>query len=146
MKLSTKSRYGLRILIQIALDNMNGKQLSQGKNIAKKQGVTEAYLEQIMIPMKRGGIVGAVRGCNGGYELRKKTEDINVLDIIELFEGRIKLSDCHIGNQNCERFDTCPTVNVWKELEDTFREKAATITLESILDYYKKDMSIEYII
>ena len=146
MKLSTKSRYGLRILIQIALDNINGKQLSQGKNIAKKQGVTDAYLEQIMIPMKRGGIVGAVRGCNGGYELRKKAEDITVLEIIELFEGRIKLSDCSIGNQNCSRFEACPTVNVWKELEDTFREKAATITLESILEYYKKDMSIEYII
>ena len=147
MKLSTKSRYGLRILIQIALDNMHGKLLSQGKNIAKKQGVTDAYLEQIMIPMKRGGIVGAVRGCNGGYELRKKTDQITVLEIIELFEGRIRLSDCNLaGNQHCSRFEECPTVDVWKELEDTFRDKAGQITLESILEYYKNDSSIDYII
>ena len=146
MKLSTKSRYGLRILIQIALDNMNGKQLSQGKNIAKKQGVTDAYLEQIMIPLKRGGIVGTVRGCNGGYDLRKTPDQITVLEIIELFEGRIKLADCSSGKQRCERLDECPTINVWKELEDAFREKAATITLDSILEHYRKDMSIDYII
>ena len=146
MKLSTKSRYGLRILIQIALDNMNGKQLSQGKNIAKKQGVTDAYLEQIMIPMKRGGIVGAVRGCNGGYELRKTPDTITVLEIIELFEGRIRLSDCNASNQKCSRFENCPTVDVWKNLEDSFREKAGEITLESILEYYKNDSSIDYII
>ena len=146
MKLSTKSRYGLRILIQIALDNMNGRQLSQGKNIAKKQGVTDAYLEQIMIPLKRGGIVGTVRGCNGGYDLRKTPDQITVLEIIELFEGRIKLADCSSRKQQCERLEGCPTVNVWKELEDAFRDKAATITLDSILEHYRKNMSIDYII
>jgi Rrf2 family protein len=146
MKLSTKSRYGLRILLQIALDNLNGKPLSQGRKIAEKQGITDAYLEQIMIPLKRGGIVGTIRGCNGGYDLRKKAEDITVLEIIELFEGRIKLADCNSGKQQCQRTDNCPTINVWTELEDAFREKAATITLESILEHYKKDMSIDYII
>ena len=76
MRLSTKSRYGLRILIQIAIDNLNGKKLAQGRVIAKKQDITDAYLEQIMIPLKRGGVVGTVRGCNGGYELRKECQDI----------------------------------------------------------------------
>jgi Rrf2 family protein len=146
MKLSTKSRYGLRIILQIALDNLSGRKLSQGRKIAEKQGITDAYLEQIMIPLKRGGIVGTIRGCNGGYDLRKTAKNITVLEIIELFEGRIKLADCCSGKQKCQRVEKCPTINVWTELEDAFREKAATITLESILEHYKKDMSSDYII
>ncbi len=146
MKLSTKSRYGLRILIQIALDNLNGKRLSQGKNISEKQRVTEAYLEQIMIPLKRGGIVGTVRGCNGGYELRKPPAEITVLEVIELFEGTINLADCSSGKKPCERADNCPTISIWKDLEKTFREKADSITLEYILENYKKNISPDYII
>ena len=86
MKLSTKTRYGLRILLQIAADTENNKKGSvKGKSIAQMQNVSEAYLEQIMIPFKTAGFVKTVRGCNGGYALNRPAESITVLDIIELF-------------------------------------------------------------
>jgi Rrf2 family cysteine metabolism transcriptional repressor len=146
MKLSTKSRYGLRILIQIALDNLNGKRLSQGKKISKKQGITEAYLEQIMIPLKRGGVVGTVRGCNGGYQLKKATSEITVLEVIELFEGQITLSDCNSGKKPCVRSANCPTIHIWKDLEEAFRDKARSFTLEYIIEQYKNEAKPDYII
>jgi Rrf2 family transcriptional regulator, cysteine metabolism repressor len=146
MKLSTKSRYGLRILVQIALDRLNGKKLSQGRTISAKQEITDAYLEQIMIPLKRGGIIGTVRGCNGGYELRKEPEDVTVLEVIELFEGDINLGDCVKGNKKCSRSEKCPTRNVWRHLADVFKKEAVLITLASIIDEYQKNASNDYII
>lgn len=146
MKLSTKSRYGLRILVQIAIDNLNGKNLSQGRTIAKKQDITDAYLEQIMIPLKRGGIVGTVRGCNGGYELRKELEDITVLGVIELFEGTINLADCSKGNTKCKRTEKCSTSHVWEHLSKMIREESEKITLASIVEDYQKNASADYVI
>lgn len=146
MKLSTKSRYGLRILVQIAIDNLNGKKLSQGRIIAQKQDITDAYLEQIMIPLKRGGIVGTVRGCNGGYELRKPLEDITVLEVIELFEGLINLSDCSKGNTKCKRIEKCSTTYVWEHLSKLIREESGKITLAAIVEDYQKNASSDYII
>lgn len=146
MKLSTKSRYGLRILVQIAIDNMNGQKLSQGRIIAEKQDITDAYLEQIMIPLKRGEVVGTVRGCNGGYELRKPLADITVLEIIELFEGVVNLADCTKGNTKCKRIEKCSTSHVWEHLSKIIREESAKITLESIVEDYQKNASSDYVI
>jgi len=147
MKLSTKSRYGLRIIIQIALDNFHYNELSQGKKIAERQGLTEAYLEQIVIPLKKHGIIGTVRGCNGGYKLIKKTEDISVLDVIEIFEGKFKLGGCESENiKQCSRIATCPAAPIWEELETSFKSKASSISLQAILDNHKKQSTPEYII
>ena len=147
MKLSTKSRYGLRILIQIALENIHYKRLAQGKKIAERQGLTEAYLEQIVIPLKKHGILGTVRGCNGGYELIKPPEDISVLDVIEIFEGRVKLADCHSKiEKKCKRINICPAAYIWEELENGFRSKASQISLQEILKHYIKQMIPDYII
>jgi Rrf2 family protein len=148
MKLSTKSRYGLRILIQIALDNIHYKRLAQGKKIAERQGLTEAYLEQMVIPFKKNGILGTVRGCNGGYELIKSPEDITVLDIIEIFEGKIRFADCSSpdNNKKCKRTEICPAAHIWKKLENSFRSKAAEISLQEILEHYRKQMIPDYVI
>ena len=72
MKLSTRSRYGLRILMQIAIENSYGR-LAQGKVISEKQEISEPYLEQIMITLRSSGLVRTVRGCNGGYQLDRKS-------------------------------------------------------------------------
>ena len=146
MRLSTKSRYGLRILVQIALDNLNGKKLAQGRVIATRQDITDAYLVQIMIRLKRGGIIGTVRGCNGGYELRKQPEEITVLEVIELFEGTISLADCSKGNTKCKQTEKCSTTHVWLHLSDLFRNEAGKITLASIVEDYQKNTSHDYVI
>ncbi len=144
MKLSTKSRYGLRILLQIALDNKVGK-ASQGKSISKKQEISEAYLEQIMIPLKNAGLVRTTRGCNGGYFLNKDPEEITVLDIIELFEGEFTLVDCVSDPKSCSRSKNCFTMNVWKKLANAFKATAGKITLAAILED-SKGISADYII
>lgn len=146
MKLSTKSRYGLRILVQIAIDKLNGKKLSRGRVIAEKQDITDAYLEQIMIPLKQGGIVGTVRGCNGGYDLMKPEEEITVLEVMELFEGKVNLADCSKGNTKCNRFDKCSTTHVWNHLSKLIREEAGKITLRDIVENYQKKASNDYVI
>ena len=146
MKLSTRSRYALRILVQIALDNLNGNSLSQGRKIAEKQGISEPYLEQIMIPLKKGELVGTSRGCNGGYELKKPSNQITVLTVIELMEGPVKLSDCSRKQKHCQRVKNCPTASIWGDLEKAFREKASSITIQDIIDRYRQSAAPDYII
>jgi Rrf2 family protein len=146
MKLSTKSRYALRILLQIAFENLHGNKLAQGRIIASKQDITEPYLEQIMIPLKKGGLVETVRGCNGGYKLKKLPEDINILEIIELFDGPVSLSACKISTNQCKRIDRCIASNVWDRLSKVFKDAAQEITLSSILEDYMGKVTTDYII
>lgn len=121
MQLSTKPRYALRILLELAAETSGGKSL-KCRELAERQDITEAYLEQIMLPLKRHGLVKSGRGCRGGYSLGRPPGEINVLEIIEIFEGELFFAD-H-GNA---------TADVWSELRDVFRGRAREHTLESIL-------------
>lgn len=133
MKLSTRARYGLRILMQVAVDNRAGK-LSQGHRIAEKQNISEGYLEQLMIPLKDAGWIGTVRGCTGGYKVKCKLSEKTILDLIELFEGKFALAPCNAGRKGCERKELCAVKDVWESLTEKFRKEASAITLQEILD------------
>jgi len=135
MKISTKSRYGLRILTDIAVNMANNNGASKGRDIAQRQNLTEAYLEQIMIPLKSNNLIRTQRGCRGGYILNMAPSDITVLDVIESFEGKITFVDCLYAKE-CNQFDRCPTQDVWRELSETFRNKASSVTLQDIVDEY----------
>lgn len=145
MKLSTKSRYGLRVLLQIALDAEN-QHVVTGRELAEKQAISEPYLEQIMIPLKNSGTVSTVRGCHGGYRLKKSANEITVLDIIELFEGELSLVKCVDGNNSCDRFKSCTTATVWDELSRALREKARSITLAGLVIRAKQHQQPEFVI
>jgi len=145
MKLSTKSRYGLRVLLQIALD-AESQHVVTGRELAEKQEISEPYLEQIMIPLKSAGLVTTVRGCRGGYSLKKAPPDINVLELIELFEGELNLVHCADGKHPCARLKTCATSRIWEELSAAFREKAKSITLARIMMMAKESQQPEFII
>ncbi len=146
MKISTKLRYGLRILLQIALDT-EYKNSVTAHELAKKQDISEPYLEQIMITMKNSGFVNAIRGCRGGYVLNQSPKEITVLDVLELFEGKVKLVDCIDKNKPCSRLDFCCTHEIWEDLSNVIKEKASEITLESIIIKIKqKQQKMEYII
>ncbi len=148
MKLTTKSRYSLRILIQLAEYTYNKPTALRGKDISAAQDISEAYLEQIMIPLKTAGLVKTIRGCNGGYRLSKAPQEVTVLDILELFEGEIKFADCfeNDNSQQCKRLLRCPTSKVWQHLSDTLRNEAKGITLASIIEDMDKTPLLEYII
>ena len=141
MRLSTKSRYGMRILAQIAIDCQNAPSV-KGKVIAKRQEISEPYLEQIMIPLKNSGFVRTIRGCNGGYVLNAKPEDITTLAVIEMFEGEIDFVHC----SDCKRKEFCETCNVWRRLSVVFKEEAAKITLADIIKDIQSKNRPEYMI
>ncbi len=133
MKLSTRSRYGIRILAQIADCNAAGK-LARGSEIAHKQEISEGYIEQLMIPLKKNGLVSTVRGCNGGYKLKRSPEDLTVLEIIEIFDGHLRLVLCEDKKLQCPRKNICPSSYVWEKLSSTLRAEAEKITLKDILN------------
>ena len=99
------------------------------RELASRQGITEAYLEQIMLPLKRHGLVRSGRGCRGGYSLGRAPGEINVLEIIEIFEGELFFVDP--GNET--QASGKVIADVWTELRDEFRDRAGRHTLESIL-------------
>ncbi len=145
MKLSTKSRYGLRVLLQIAIDSETQRVVT-GRELAGKQEISEPYLEQIMIPLKNSGTVSTIRGCRGGYRLKRQPHEITVLDIIELFEGELCLVKCSEGDSTCKRCDTCVTSQIWEELSISLRNKAASINLASLVTLAKQNKQPEFII
>lgn len=124
MKLSTKPRYGLRILAQIAADGGDDAPVS-GKEVAQKQDISIAYIEQILIPMRNAGLVRTVRGRNGGYILDRPAEKISLLEIIELFEGRLELVS--------ER-DHSSASTIWNRLTCSLRKEAGAITVADLAD------------
>ena len=144
MKLSTKSRYGLRILLQIAIDSTDGSPV-KGNVIARKQDLSEPYLEQIMIPLKNAGIVRTVRGCNGGYLLNVAPEKISLLDVIELFEGTLQLVNCEDCCRTCQPGRSCISSQVWNRLANVLREEARQTTLAQIAQLEKNAIP-EYVI
>ncbi|MCK5843858.1 MAG: Rrf2 family transcriptional regulator [Victivallales bacterium] len=137
MKLSTKPRYGLRILAEIALAGREGGKTASGKSIAENQNISEGYLEQLMIPLKRAGVVGTVRGCAGGYKLLRNEKKITVIEIIEIFEGEVTLTQCSKQCEESEWILKCPTKKVWSRLASSFKREAAKITLKEIVEDYE---------
>lgn len=128
----------------MVLDRMGGTRLSKGHDIARKQNITDAYFEQIMIPLKRSGIVETVRGCNGGYELGRDPEEITVLDVIELFDGDFNFSTCLRRGKECSSKMNCPTAPVWDRLGDVMRKEARNISLGSIVGDFQEKLSGDY--
>ncbi len=122
MKLSTKPRYGLRILAQIAADGGDQTPVC-GKAVASKQGISIAYIEQILIPMRNAGLVRTVRGRNGGYLLNRPAASITLLEIIELFEGRLELVS--------ER-DKSSASHIWERLTESLRSETERITVADL--------------
>lgn len=143
MKISTKTRYGMRILLHIARASKENF-FAQGRQIAEEQGISEAYLEQIMIPLKNSGLVKTQRGCKGGYILNRKLEEVSVLDVLEIFEGAIAF-DTPLDDETQDNDEL--TAEVWKQLSEGFRLAASQMSLSDILDEkYKKSRIINYVI
>lgn len=126
MKLSTKPRYGLRILAQIATDGGDKTPVS-GRVVARKQGISIGYIEQILIPMRNAGLVRTVRGPKGGYLLGRPAADISLLEIIELFEGRLELVEDDDSNSAAE---------LWNRLSQVLRTEAKTITVADLSEIF----------
>ncbi len=132
MKLSTKGRYGLRACVDLALhDNEEAVTLC---SIAKRQDLSESYLEQLLGKLKRAHLVSSVRGTNGGYHLAKPAKDISVGDILRALEGNMDIVECASDETECSKSGSCVTKYVWKRINDSIHDVVENISLEELLE------------
>lgn len=137
MLLSTRSRYGLKMMFELALAYGNGP--ISLKDIAKKQKLSETYLEQLVAPLRKDGLVHSIRGAQGGYELSKLPVEISVGDVIRILEGSLAASDCiEDGNHECGRADCCATRRVWERITNSIYEVIDNTTLQDMVNDYNE--------
>jgi Rrf2 family protein len=138
MKLSTKGRYGLKAMLDIAL-NMNDGVVAI-KNISKRQGISEPYLEQLFSALKKAGLVKSTRGSMGGYVLASSPEQITVGQVLRALEGSLAPVDCVLETDahQCDRVDCCVVKGVWAKIRDSINEVVDSITLSDLVEDYKK--------
>lgn len=138
MKISTKGRYALRLMLDLATHN-TGAPVSL-KDIAARQDISDKYLEQIIAILNRAGFVKSIRGAQGGYMLRNKPEEYTVGMILRLTEGDLKPVDCVGDNEmGCEKTDSCVTYKVWQRLYDAINDVVDGITLADLVEWQGSD-------
>jgi Rrf2 family transcriptional regulator, iron-sulfur cluster assembly transcription factor len=135
MKLSAKSRYGTRLMLDIAQHYQDGP--IHLANVAKRQGISVKYLEQIIIPLKKANYIQSVRGPKGGHVLARPPEDITVGEIVALLEEGASLAACSDNPTVCERSSDCLTRYIWQEAAQAMFDKLQSITLADLLNRNK---------
>lgn len=133
MKMSTKGRYGLKAAVDIAVNTADGCCVSL-KSVSARQNISESYLEQLITPLKKAGIVKSTRGAQGGYLLAKNASEITVGEVLRALEGPLDIVECTsdknaCGSGNC---DHCVTKNVWEKMSESVNEAADSITLDML--------------
>lgn len=145
MKISTKGRYGLRTLMDIAIHQAQGP--VNLNDIAERQGISAKYLWQIVNLLKTAGFVRGTRGPKGGYVLIRDPAQITLLDVIQILEGPVSLVECVDDPQYCDRVDKCVAHSVWEEVSHAVRDGLKKITLAEILRRHAgPDASSHYVI
>lgn len=134
MKLSTKGRYGLRAMIDLAIHSKEN-QVSI-KSISERQEISENYLERIIALLKKAGYVKSTRGAQGGYMLTKKPDQISVGNILRALEGDLNPVDCSLTNDDkvCSESGLCVTKFVWKRISDSINDVVDNISLQDLVN------------
>lgn len=143
MKISTKGRYALRLMLDLAIHD-TGSPVSL-KDIAARQGISEKYLEQIISVLNKAGFVRSIRGAQGGYRLVHKPEEYTVGMILRLTEGSLAPVDCVAEDGSCDRMDDCVTIRIWKQIHDAVNNVVDNITLADIL-VWQTEKGTDYVI
>lgn len=134
MKISTKGRYALRLMLDLALNADD--ELVRVKDIAERQHISEKYLEQIISPLKKAGLVRSLRGAQGGYRLAGKPGDYTVGMILRITEGGMAPVACLDDPENlCERAQDCVTLRVWEMLDDAIKGVIDHVTLQNLVEW-----------
>ena len=131
MRLSTRSRYGVRLMLALAVNKQ--KKPVFLKDIANSEEISEKYLSQIIIPLKGKGLVTTFRGAHGGYLLSRPASEISLREIIEPLEGDLSLVDCISNPDICDRSNSCATREVWDEMSSLLLNFLDTFTLEDLI-------------
>ncbi|MDY3361360.1 MAG: Rrf2 family transcriptional regulator [Clostridium celatum] len=135
MKLSTKGRYGVKAMVELAIHY--GDSPLSIKTISQRQGISEYYLEQLFSPLRKAKFINSIRGAQGGYVLGREPKDIKVSDIMYVLEGPIEIADC-IEGVACDNVDCCATRLLWTKIKNSIDEVMEGVTLQDIVDDYNR--------
>ncbi len=125
--ISTRSRYGLRFLIDLSQHRADGP-IDLG-SIAERQAIPETYLAKLVVPLRNAGIIRSARGAKGGYELARSPGEIKVQEVVEVLEGRSSLLECTDHPELCARSADCPTLPIWTGLEKVIHDYLEGVTV-----------------
>lgn len=136
MKLSTRGRYGVRLMLELALHYGEGPVLL--RDIAERQGISEKYLWQLINPLKTTGLINSLRGAHGGYVLGREPESISLKEILRILEGSLCLVDCVDDPALCERSPTCISREIWGEASRGMQQTLEATTLATMVAKQKE--------
>ena len=139
MKLSTRTRYAMRAVLELA-DNF-GKGPLQTRVIAKNQDISVKYLEQLMAALKSAGLIRSQRGAKGGYILANPPEKIKLSDVFDVFEGPVVTVECVTNEKYCDRSANCVAKRVWAEVQRAVRNVLQATTLRDVIEKAKENKS-----
>ena len=136
MKISTKGRYALRLMVDLAM--AGGGQPVSLRDVAHRQQLSDKYLEQIVTPLSRAGLVRSVRGAGGGYLLTREPEQYTVGDILRPLEGDLAPVECATDEGFCERADQCVTLELWQEIHRAVAQVVDGTTLAVLVERQRR--------
>ena len=142
MKLSTRTRYGIRAILELAESYRKGP--LQLKIIAQHQDISVKYLEQIIAMLKSGGFVKSIRGAKGGYVLAKAPNQIKLSDVFDCLEGRVTTVECIEDEDYCARVADCVARQLWVRVQEAIDSVLQSITLQDLLDRAKDKRALDY--
>jgi Rrf2 family protein len=131
MKLSTRARYGVRLMLVLAKNY--GKEPVYLKDIAREEDISEKYLSLIIIPLRGVGLVNSVRGAYGGYNLSRDPSEITLKEIVDVLEGDCSLVDCVKDPSTCPRVPICVSHDIWAMIGGKISETLSSITLDKMV-------------
>ncbi len=135
MRISTKGRYGARLMLELALYYGKGPVLL--KDIAKREEMSEGYLEHLLPPLKAAGLVNSSRGAHGGYTLAKTPSEITLREVVQALEGPLSPAECVHTPNVCQRVRSCVTRDIWKKLGEKISQTLESVTLKDMVEMQK---------
>lgn len=142
MKLSTRTRYGMRAILDLAMSGKKGP--LQLKIIAQRQGISVKYLEQLMVVLKAAGFVRSVRGSKGGYMLAKAPDQIELIDVLHCLEGTVITVECVENKDYCVRAEDCAVRDLWVKVQKAIEEVLKSMTLQDLVNREKEKGALNY--
>jgi Rrf2 family protein len=135
MRISARSEYAVRVLLELGM--RNGEDVSLN-DVARRWRISLDYLEQLMPPLKKAGLVRSRRGAKGGYAVAKPLDDITVADILEAFDGPVKVMDCLSNDGECWASSACAIQDVWCEVKQAVDGVLRRVTLADLVEQQKR--------
>ena len=139
MKFNTKTRYGVRVVFELAL-NVNREGGTLQKEIAESQHVSIKYLDQIISSLKKAGLISNIAGKKSGYVLARPANEISIFDVYSAFEDNLAIIDCLLTEGECPRKGMCVMKDYWCDLNETIRNSMMSMNVELMAEKHVKDL------